>query len=459
MLCEQHIEKKELYELFVNESQNIPSTLYHIIECNYSDIYEHIQPNWEKIKLLVLKDLNIQLINKSLICALSNQNFTYVDFIEKTLFKHIRRKDHYKLQRTFTIIASHYYKTGNLKKLRDLCSTINYPNHDWKMYLAFSQGHVTKALNERSGMLLNSLLSFHDKKNNSSTFKTLTPEKDICGEAFNSMYYEVLNKDIPNLSITCDERLHNILSNNFKDVIFIPKTPPYRQKTNPEKFNKIHYYLRRYLDNSSYENTIKNEFITLDYSKYSEHKKIKLNRQKGWLKPSRKLQDLWKERLTTEEKNKVIVISSNSTFSSKARNIHMVGLEYWEKIFQIENCIFININAAVSRTQCTKLEKEHNIKIFTPDINLFDDFDNLLAIMSISDYAILPANNLMDFAATVGLKTIVFSPTNIMKSWTYKEENTYIFSDNVQFIFSEDNGNDKANMVDKAYHIIKNDLS
>lgn len=458
-ICEKNIEDKKLYDVFIKKPQTISKIAYHILECNYANEHEHINPNWTEIELLLKSKLSLPLINTSIVCALAHKNLTHVNNIKKIIFKHLEHVEKKSLQRTLTIIASHYYKTGNITELRRLCTEIAYPNHDWMMYVEFSNGNTMKALNERSKMLHNSFLFFYPKKIKKSCSKTLTPEKDLCGEAFNGMFYELLKKDLPNIKITCDQRLHNILSENFKEITFIPKTPPYKQKKLPDKFNKIPHNLGKYLDNSSYKKTIGSEFTTLDYSKYAEHAITKRNRKYGWLSPNEKLREKWAKHLRSNPDIKLIAIASNSTMSSKIRDIHMIGLDHWKEIFQLENCHFININASLSNSDCKAIEKSHNTRIINPGIDLYNDFDNLLAIMSIVDYAVLPANNLMDFAAAVGLKSIIFSPTNIMKYWVYDTNNTYIFSDNIKFIFSEANGNDKEKMVKEAAEILRKNLN
>ena len=68
-----------------------------------------------------------------------------------------------------------------------------------------------------------------------------------------------------------------------------------------------------------------------------------------------------------------------------------------------------------------------------PTFDLFNDFESLIATMCSLDVAILPSNSLMDFAASVGLRTYVFSPSGMMKSWAYPGTDRYIFSKQVQF--------------------------
>ena len=57
----------------------------------------------------------------------------------------------------------------------------------------------------------------------------------------------------------------------------------------------------------------------------------------------------------------------------------------------------------------------------------------------------------MDFAAAVGTKTIVFSPTNIMKVWATGGDR-YIFSDQVKFICTEGGG--KYEMLKRAAQLL-----
>ena len=74
--------------------------------------------------------------------------------------------------------------------------------------------------------------------------------------------------------------------------------------------------------------------------------------------------------------------------------------------------------------------------------------------MSLLDIAIVPPNNMMDFSAALGIKSIVFSPSNIMQAWAVNNNN-YIFSDNVKFIFPEEKENKNKKMVMQAVKHIK----
>mgnify|MGYP003385898704 CR=1 FL=1 len=214
-------------------------------------------------------------------------------------------------------------------------------------------------------------------------------------------------------------------------------------------------YLRDFLDHDSFYQTKEANFINIDYKKLYGKPQTQHGYTNGWLKTDKNLKNYWVKQLG--QSKRVIGVSANSTQRSKIRDIHMIGLEYWKEIFTLPNCKFINLNASLSEEETQEYAKKFNIEFITPDIDLFNDFDNLLAIMSVLDFAIVPANNMMDFAASLGLKSIVFSPSNIMKTWAI-DDDKYIFSEKVKFIFPKNDDNKIEAMVKDGAQYIKNSL-
>jgi hypothetical protein len=224
-----------------------------------------------------------------------------------------------------------------------------------------------------------------------------------------------------------------VLSKNFPYIEFTPKIPKYRQHEDRKAFDDVPPRLWDYLDNKSLTISKGLRFSPIDYVGLYSHEQTQRNVRSGWLKADAELQNVWRGKFGNDKH--LIGISASSTMRSKIRDIHTIDLKHWGEVFALKDCVFINLNAGFDSNECQEIEKKYGVQFVTPDINLYDDFDNLLAILSILDFSIVPANNLMDFSAALGVKTLVFSPTNIMRVWVQTNTDNYIFSDKVKFIF------------------------
>jgi hypothetical protein len=454
---ERFINNKKLMKYYQSDESALPIKAIHFLECEYTLHSERIKPDWNAIIKLLENEYDYALANFLILAALGHQKINYIDKVKNLLVKIDHEKTRLSFERAMTMIAAAYYRSGEKEKLQQLDKLFKIDSTSWEIYMSFGKGKILEAMNYRGETIKSTFLRFYPYKLGGDK-EILTPEKDICGEAFNPLFYSALSKSKSDITIICDNRLYTILLKTFPYIHFIPKTPRYIQKTNTENFDQIHNYnLRDFLDNHSFKQSKGSNFFTLDYTTLYEHEETKLGRRNGWFNIDEDLKSLWKNKLGSSKK--LIGISGNSTLRSRIRDMHMISMDHWEEIFNLPNCKFVNLNASLEEEDIKEYSKKFNIEFINPNIDLFNDFDNLLAIMSILDFAIVPANNLMDFASSVGTDAIVFSPSNIMKTWATKNQR-YIFSDNVKFIFPENNYQpDKINiMVKEGTDFIKNKI-
>lgn len=461
IVCEQALGGDTIYEYYLENKEGLTEEIKYLIVCDLSLLHDDLLPEWSNIKKLLSKRVNLALTNKSLLSSLAHNNLSFIYDVEKIIFSHLNEDNKEYLRRSFTIVAACYYRTGNLLKLQELDNKLSYDDLGWQLYMNFGKGDIMKSMDIRGKMIKNTFFLYQKEKTFKKPKKRVTvPEKDLCGEAFNGLFYDAMYEKLGEFSVTCDERLYRVLCSSFPRIDFIPKTPRYKIKAEPEKFDRLGYNVGKFLDNASYKATRKSNFISIKYSDCFDSRSCQQQRVSGWLKVDRELQKYWLDYLRSgiSDDVKLIGFSSNSTTRSKLRDIHMIDVSSWGEVFSMPKCVFVNINAGMDDEQVDELQKKFNCKIITPKIDLFDDFDNLLALMSIFDYALLPANNLMDFAAAVGLKTIIFSPSNIMRAWVVSDEGKYVFSDKVRFVLPEYPQESPENLVKRGVSIIKSDL-
>lgn len=451
--AERHLKKHALNDFIKANEVAIPEKSRHLIDCEYCQHYDEYIPDWNRIIELLREDFDNVLTNFCLLAAFGNKELTVIDRLGEIIIERAKSDPTIKNQKTVTMLAAVFYRSGEKEKLIKLEKEFKYTDLGWKIYMAFGRDEILEAMNLRGESIQKTFSTFYPYSVKGRKL-ALTPEKDLCGEAFNALFYDSIYDSEGSVTVICDSRLSKCLSRSFPQVEFIPKTPRYRQFDEPEHFDRLPPKARDYLDNESLKAARKLGFKPIDYAKHYDSPETQRGLQTGWLKPDPELVEYWKQHFGSHKK--LIGISANSTLRSKVRDLHMIGLEHWAPIFSLDNCLFINLNAGLSIEETEKYEKQYGIKFITPEIDLFNDFENLLAIMSILDFALVPANNLMDFSSALGTKTIIFSPSNIMKTWVKDSENHYIFSENTTFIFREPGvENPIEQMVEKAANIIK----
>ena len=453
--AESKLQRNVLYGLYNNKLLSFHDKAKYLMQCQFTLQADNIVPEWNKILKSIRSKTDFLMINWAILAALGHQKIRILYQLgnilisKKEIFKSGEQQNAF--ERSVTVLAAAYYRTGERKKLLQLDKLFNFEVPSWKIYMSFGKGKIMEAMDYRAIVIKNTFLRSYPYKEKNKK-QTLVPEKDICGEAFNALYYRALNKTIGKFYVVCDARLSRILRQNFPFINFIPKTPRYMHDQNQERFNYLNYGLRDFLDNDSAQKTLGSKFFSIDYSEHHEKLETQKGRINGWLKPNKILRNRWRKKLGRNKK--LIGVCANSTLRSRIRDMHMIGMDKWDKIFKLPGYKFINLNASLTDEEIDEYSKKFKIEFINPKIDLFNDFDNLLSIMSLLDIAIVPPNNMMDFSAALGIKSIVFSPSNIMQAWAVNNNN-YIFSENVKFIFPEEKENKNKKMVMQAVKHIK----
>lgn len=445
--AERSLKLKPLMELYRNNQIQLPIDCVYLLECEYTLYSDDFEPPWKDMLCVLDSNFNIVLANFLILAALGHQKFEIIDSIkikalaEDEVTEDLARKN--ALSRTLTMVAAAYYRHGETQKLLELNNAVTYDQLDWKIYQCFAKGETLVALNFRGAQILRTFLRFYPYNNNGKT-RVICPEKDLCGEAFNALFYKAMINQGERFSIVSDSRLALILKRSFPTLTIISKTPRYRQATEPNNFSRLPWKLRDFLDNESFVKTKRSTFFPIDYKNLFQNHSVDEARKKGWLVADLQLQHHWLRKLACGKH--LIGLSNNSTLRSRIRDIHMLNINNFDDLFALKNLRFINLDPGLDESSVANIAHQYDIDFVNPEMDLYDDFENLLALISILDVAIMPANNLMDFAAAMGTNTIVFSPSNIMKSWVIGDDK-YIFSEKVKFIFPRNTPNAACQMV------------
>ena len=345
--------------------------------------------------------------------------------------------DTWKLEHVVPLVTL-LYKLGRQKPILELLGPYAINDNTLKMYLAFARNDPVEALYYRSLRYRDTFLKYVPGSSSSSGTRVLYPEKDLCGEVFSSFFYQAEFSERGPFSAICDDRLLSLYQRNFPDIQFIPKKSARSKTAGVQGIDDMPDRLLLFLDRPALARCEGATFFSFNPVPQYKTEACQNNLERGWIKPRADLQRAWRHELSVGGGKRHIAISANSTLSAPNRDVHMVSLQHWSAIFNLKDVVFINVNPAFDRHKCRQLAEQHAINVISPDFDLYNDFENLIAVLSVVDCAILPANSLMDFAAAVGVKTYVFSPTKIMRNWVLPNMNSYVFSNNVQFIMADD---------------------
>ncbi|MDI3323036.1 hypothetical protein QKW35_01490 [Pontibacterium granulatum] len=448
-----------VYDLFREHKDRLPALSRHYLQCVYSGIHKEVLPDWTAALAVSQRKYNATYINSLINAAFIRDEAWVLHEVEAQLLRELTPLNKPLRLRSFRQLSAVYYKSGDLQRSIALGKALDYKDISLKLNISLGSRDPVPALNIRSELLASSFLRAYKQKSRRDGVKTLFPEKDLCGDVFLPFFYRAEYEKHGTFRAICDERMLSIHQRSFPYLSFIPKTSARKRALQPDMFKNISPRLANFIDRPTRDALKDSAFFRIDSTEHFDSIYCQENRHSGWLIPCPERVNYWQSYIDNLDTKYVIGFCSGSTVSTPNRDIHMVPLEYWAAIFNLSDTTFINLNAAFSEEQCQHLSDTYSAKVITPAFDLYNDFENLLALMSCLDYAIVPSNNMMDMAASVGTDTIVLSPTGIMSGWIPPGEDKYVFSKHVYFITRENSDQTKPGMVTKAVERIERKLT
>jgi tetratricopeptide (TPR) repeat protein len=146
-------------------------------------------------------------------------------------------------------------------------------------------------------------------------------------------------------------------------------------------------------------------------------------------------------------KNKLRVgICWRSGMQSSERNEWYTNLNEWGPIFNLKNCEFINLQYGECEAEILEAESKFNIKILRwSDLDLKNDFESSLALISRLDVIVTVATAVHGMAGSVGVKTFLMAHKFFMNLGT---EN-YPWFQNMVFV-QPDNDNEMVAKINEC---------
>lgn len=426
------------FKLYSRLKDKMPLHLTLLVTAMLSVKNSGIYINWNALPRQLHK-YNFKELEHFLAAAFVHLDTINFKLIKEFFTKKIHKTKLRKLKESDVLILANYlYKAADKEGLVTLLNSYKTKNSRLAMYKAFAENNPGKGLLYRGIWLKEAFEKFYLASEKKIDKAILYPEKDLCGDVFSSFYFKEAIASLPPFSVFCDERLFSLYQRNYPEINFISKSPP-KIRNNISNFSSnIPAGLSRFIDQHAYEQSQGAQFFNFDIERYINSAPCQGNLESGWLQADEVLVKKWKSFLHAFDAQYFVGLAASSTHSTPERDVYTISFDHWQPIFDLKNIVFINVNPAMSSSDCRTVEEKFNISFISPDLDLFNDFENLLALMSCLDFAILPGNNLMDFAAAIGIKAYVFSPTNSLKNWTLPSTMNYVFSRNITIIASED---------------------
>ncbi len=400
-------------EKYLLKAFEIKRDSYEIIN-NLAGFYRE-EANYEK---------SIELYNKALI--INPNNPAIINNLAKVYFD----IDNLKLAKKYCLEALSLNKEdGNIQKILSL---IYIRENNYKDGWPLFDGRLKLSdFAEKNNSLdkIRNKLVYNNRLGKNSKLLILR-EQGIGDEILYGTMYPDLLKYFKDVSIECDSRLKNIFKksfpkyeNSFVDLGMISQ--------NEEALKEYDYVMYAGSLGRFYRNNI-NDFSNGCYLEVDSKIYKEINNDLKNLKEKFNVGISWK------------------SFKNRYALEKSLILEDLNKIFNTKNCNFINLQYGNVEDEIKKFNSNNNKKLISiKNIDLFNDFDKLAALLKNLDLFISVSNSTAHLAGSLGVKTLLIKPKNhaIFHYWN-QSSNKSPWYESIELINREDIFN-KKDLVSK----------
>ena len=273
--------------------------------------------------------------------------------------------------------------------------------------------------------------------------------------------YPALLKSISckQIKVTCDSRLYSLFCRSFPELHFVSV----RRVRNLSSIKGGGCYsqlpsseLVRHLDNRGWEEVCESNKVILQLDLLSDLIKSYEDCVNVRLLIADDIKvEFWRKRLSVyREKNKMLVgINWQSSLVSYSRNQHYVSILEMLQFFELDEIQFVNLQYGDCKEDLDLVNSLYPGKLVSfDDVDLFDDFESVAAIMTNLDLVVAPPTTMLELAGALGVDTILMSNSaeaNYRKS-PLKEGLRDCWFDSIQIVEGFPIGN-KHSMVSNVY--------
>jgi len=263
----------------------------------------------------------------------------------------------------------------------------------------------TKEFPKKNRYHYNIIKTVNKQKKLENSNKILIVKEQGVGDEilFSSMYNDLIKNNSSNLKIECDERLLKIFKRSFDNDIFFPYGHYSASKKSVKQF-----------DNILYAGSLTKHF----------RKNEKDFTTKPYIETLGDLDNKFKLILSNFKDKKIIGISWKSVFNIFG-GLKSLELNDFKKLYSDER-LFVNLQYGDSVKEVSEFRDSGKYIYNFNNVDLFNDFDNLISILKNLDVFVTVSNSTAHFAGALGIPTILICPkkSSTYYYWDYEDGRT-----------------------------------
>ncbi|PXY00351.1 capsular polysaccharide export protein, LipB/KpsS family [Halomonas sp. LBP4] len=150
----------------------------------------------------------------------------------------------------------------------------------------------------------------------------------------------------------------------------------------------------------------------------------------------------FQERLKKHKGEILVGVSWRSSLATSARNEHYLSIEQLSKIFDIEGVQFVNFQYDECQEELDWVEGRFPGKLIDfEDVDHYNDFDSVAALMKCMDLIISPATTVAELAGALGCASLMFSNSSEI-DWRKKDrKGCDIWHNSMEIVDVKEKGN------------------
>lgn len=267
---------------------------------------------------------------------------------------------------------------------------------------------------------------------------------------FASMYEEFARKfSCENFRVTCDYRLERILSRSFPSIDFVPvrRVRDFSSTYPREMFDKLPgAELCVMLDNSGLEWVEKSNKVVMVTDLIWQFRKNKSDFPgQAFLKHNQELAGQFQERLNPKKHH--VGICWRSSLTTHSRSVNYLTVEELVPLLSLPDIQFVNFQYDDCEAELAWIEENYPGKIIDfSDIDHYNDFDSVAALMKCMDAVIAPATSVAELSAALGCPTLLFAGSAEIEWRITDEVGTDIWQSTASIVVGKKRG-DKVSLV------------
>tara|TARA_R110001583_G_scaffold127562_1_gene279203 strand:+ start:3792 stop:7304 length:3513 start_codon:yes stop_codon:yes gene_type:complete len=251
-----------------------------------------------------------------------------------------------------------------------------------------------------------------------------------------------------NISVSCNPRLLSLFSRSFTNINFIPVSRPRNiELVDLNNYSKVPGSdILSVVDNNAVEAIEENDnllFVTDLLHRALPN--IVAFPGVAYLQADERTVDSFRLRLPSE--TILVGLSWRSSLTTHSRNEHYLTIEELEPLFAISGVTFVNLQYDECDDELAWVEERHPNKIVNfDDIDQYNDFESVAALMKCMDLIISSATTVVELAGALGCPTWLFSNSSELDWRKIDSAGTDVWHNNTTIVEGAQVGN-KSSLV------------